>query len=101
MARSEFQAGDWVVYTKQKASQEPGKRAQEITPAAHGDLYTYVVDKHWVVTEVRGNEVHLKTRRGKLHVVASDDPMLRKANFLERLLWRSRFQQVEQSQTGG
>jgi hypothetical protein len=88
----DFAAGDWVIYTKQKVSQSPGRRAQEVSPAEKGDTYSYVVDKYWIVAEVQADgKLMLKTRRGKQHVVEPDDPMLRKASWWERILYASRF----------
>ncbi len=93
MASSRFHAGDWVVYTKQKVSESPGKRAQEISAAEKGDSYTYVVDKYWTVSEALANgQLRLRTRRGKQHLVDSADPMLRRARWWEKLLYYRRFQ---------
>lgn len=95
MKSSTFQVGDWVIYRKSKQSPVPGPRAQQITPNSHGDAYSYVVDKFWVVAEVlEGQLVRLRTRRGKKHVISTRDPNLRAPRFWERWLYRSRFENV-------
>jgi hypothetical protein len=91
-----YKPGDWIVYTKQKVSPAPGKRAQEVTPAAKGDTYSYVVDKFWVVANTLDNgKLLIKTRRGKVHEVDCQDPMLRKASWWEKILYKSRFPRLE------
>ena len=92
MSVDDFSVGDWVIYTKQKVSQSPGRRAQEVSPAKKGDTYSYVVDKFWIVADRHEDgKLMLKTRRGKQHTVDADDPMLRKASWWERILYASRF----------
>ncbi|QDV26552.1 hypothetical protein [Aureliella helgolandensis] len=87
-----YQVGDWVVYTKQKVSPSPGRRAQDVAPAAKGELYSYIVEKYWTVCDVlEDGQVKLRTRRGKEHLVKPTDPMLRKASIFERILLRKRF----------
>lgn len=87
-----YRPGDWVVYTKQKFSTSPGKRAQDVTPAEKGDSYTYVVDKFWVVAGISDEgQLRLRTRRGKEHLVDPADPMLRRAHWWERLIYAARF----------
>lgn len=92
MVKKQFHVGDKVVLTLDKFGVNPGRRAKNIAPAPHGELYSYQVDKYWVVTEVRadGNLV-VKTRRGKTHLVTADDPRLRKASWLERWFFAKRF----------
>lgn len=92
LTRAVYQPGDLVIYTMPKHSRHPGPRARSIHPAPMGDDYSYVVDKFWVVAElVDGQQVLLKTRRGKTHMVRTDDPLLRKARWWERWRYRSRF----------
>ena len=92
----EYQPGDWVIYRKTKHSDHPGPRAQKILPASHGDEYTYLVDKFWVVTDVSDDgQIAIRTRRGKQHRVDADDFNLRKASLWERLWYRNRFESVE------
>ncbi|MCA8943405.1 MAG: hypothetical protein KDB80_12650, partial [Planctomycetes bacterium] len=75
-----------------KCTTRPGPRARSVSPARHGDHYSYVVDKLWIVGEVRTDgRLALVTRRGKRHVVSKDDPRLRKPNWWERILFRRRF----------
>jgi len=96
MTRPEFQVGDWVIYRKSKQSTQPGPRAEGIKPFEKGDGYAYTVDKYWVVAEVRDDgHLLLRTRRGKEHVIAPDDPALHKANWWQRWRRRKRFEEVE------
>lgn len=87
-----FQPGDPVVYRATKFSDSPGPRAENITAAEHGENYSYQVDKFWTVEEVLDDgRLRLRTRRGKEHVLAEDDPRLRRANLWERLVYKKRF----------
>ena len=98
MRSSALKPGDWVIYRVQKSSFSPGRRAQDVTPAAGGDAYTYIVEKYWIVENVLDDgQVRLRTRRGKEHVVALDDPRLRRARWWERWLLAARFRAVEHS----
>ncbi|MCA9234295.1 MAG: hypothetical protein KDA44_02430 [Planctomycetales bacterium] len=96
MSTRTFQPGDWVIYRLQKVSASPGPRAQDVVPAAHGEEYSYLVDKFWVVDEVLGDgKLRLRTRRGKTHVVAPTDRRLRRPRWWEKWLLAGRFQAVE------
>jgi hypothetical protein len=87
-----FRPGDVVVYRKPKNSVRPGPHAREIQPAPNGDSYSYFVDKLWRVISIQSGEtLVVRTRKGKLHVVASDDPRLRRPRWWERLLLWHRF----------
>jgi hypothetical protein len=84
--------GEKVVFAKEKHSGRPGHRAQDVSASAKGDNYSYIVEKYWVILEVRedGNLL-LATRRGKKHELPADHPNLRPASFFERFLLRRRF----------
>jgi len=86
-----YHPNDWVVYTREKHSLSPGPRAKNISPSPHGELYSYEVDKYWIVREVREKDLVLETRRGKTHTVELADRRLRKANWWERLFLSNRF----------
>ena len=87
-----YHPGDWVVYRKTKFGLRPGPRAENVVPARQGEEYSYEVDKYWSVTQVLSSgRLMLMTRRGKLHEVATDDPLLRRANIWERFVLRQRF----------
>ncbi len=91
-----FRVGDWVVYQVTKQTTHPGPRAHAIRPSLRGELYSYAVDKLWVVSEVRSDgQLVLVTRRGKQHVVAASDPLLRRPSLWERWLWRNRFPRLD------
>ncbi len=95
MARS-YEIGDWVVYTQKKQSPAPGPRAKNINPSQYGELYSYQVDKFWVVADAKNaQELVLKTRRGKSHIVQASDVRLRKARWWERLFLKARFPSTE------
>jgi hypothetical protein len=99
MESTAFSPGDWVIYRRQKTSASPGRRARKIIPAVHGDNYSYLVEKYWIVDEVLPDRrLKLRTRRGKEHVVPMGDPRLRRARWWERWLYAARFRAVEQSQ---
>jgi hypothetical protein len=95
MTRS-YEVGDWVVYTQRKQSPAPGPRAKNINPSQYGELYSYQVDKYWVVASVNDSgELILKTRRGKEHAVPASDACLRKARWWERLFMKARFPELD------
>lgn len=92
MFRKTFQPGDPVVYRKTKHSPLPGPRAEQIIPSRGGDDYAYCVDKYWTVRELTDeNELLVVTRRGKTHLLSTDDPNLRHANLWERWFMGGRF----------
>ena len=89
--KARFRPGDVVVYRKQKSSLHPGPHAKDIKPAAHGDFYSYSVEKFWRVVAVRPDDTLVVcTRKGKQHTVATGDPNLRRAHWWERLLFSHR-----------
>ena len=89
---AQFQPGDCVIYRKQKYSLHPGPHAKGISPAPHGDSYSYWVDKFWRVIVVQpDHKVIVCTRRGKQCTLADDDPALHRANWWQRLLYQHRF----------
>ena len=87
-----YHRGDPVIVRVSKSSTSPGPRAQSIRPASAGDAYRYVVEKFWIVEEVRsdGNLV-LRTRTGKSHLVSADARVVRRASLWERWRYRGRF----------
>jgi hypothetical protein len=94
--KTRFKPGDWVIYRKHKYSVHPGPHAKGITPALHGDSYSYQVDKFWTVIAVQADDqIVVRTRRGKQLTLSVDDPALRRAHWWERLLFRSRFPVLE------
>ncbi|MEZ6088547.1 MAG: hypothetical protein R3C05_11080 [Pirellulaceae bacterium] len=96
MDATKLKRGDWMIYRKQKSSTSPGARATDVHPTTGGDTYHYLVDKFWVVEEViDGEQVRLRTRRGKQNTIAISDPRLRRPNWWERLLYRNRFRAIE------
>lgn len=86
-----FKSNDWVVYTREKHGVSPGRRAKNISPALRGDLYSYEVDKYWVVRQVLPDVLVLETRTGKQHRVPKSDRRLRHASWWERILYANRF----------
>jgi hypothetical protein len=87
-----FRPGEVVVYRKHKSSLHPGHRARDVQPAPHGDSYSYSVEKFWLVVAVQsGNTLVCRTRKGKLHAVAADDPNVRPLRWWEKLFLRHRF----------
>lgn len=95
----EWNRGDLAVYQMQKRSTSPGPRAKDVHPAGSGDTYSYIVDKYWVVADIRDDgSLVLRTRRGKEHVVSPDDFRLRKPRLLERWLLSHRFPRLDASE---
>ncbi|MCA8984660.1 MAG: hypothetical protein R3C12_17580 [Planctomycetaceae bacterium] len=93
---SQFQVGDPVVYLMTKQSSHPTLRATYVAPSQHGDSYCYVVEKFWVVKEIRGDgQLVVQTRRGKTRVLSPDDPCLKRANWWHRWVHRDRFPQLD------
>lgn len=93
-----FKVGDWVVYEKQKHGTCPGRRAKVVHPSEHGETYSYIVEKFWIVAKDCGDgTLELLTRRGKRHQVAIGDCHLRLANWWERFWHRQRFPQPPQN----
>lgn len=100
--KQRYSIGDWVIYRKSKMSPQPGPRAAQIAPSASGETYAYVVDKFWVVVDTGENgDLVLQTRRGKRHELSAEDPGLRHANWLDRLRYSRRFQEVELAISNG
>lgn len=96
MDATRLKPGDRVIYRKQKSSTSPGERAIEVRPASSGETYQYMVDKFWIVDEVlEDNQIRLRTRRGKIHIVPADDLRMRTPRWWERWLYRSRFESIE------
>ncbi|MEY3172370.1 MAG: hypothetical protein RLZZ436_283 [Planctomycetota bacterium] len=92
MPQSAYQPGDLVVYTVSKQGLHPGPGARDIQPVPNGEDYTYVVDKYWMVQQLADEgRVIIVTRRGKTREVSAADPLLRKANWWQRLRYRDRF----------
>jgi len=105
LQNQQYQTGDLVVYTMTKHSPHPGPRARSVHPAELGEDYSYLVDKFWMVVKtVDQDKVQLVTRTGKTRMCLTADPLLRKANWWQRLRYRNRFpnEQVLQAvQTAG
>jgi hypothetical protein len=90
-----FKPGEFVVFRRMKYTTHPGRRAQDVQATPHGDLYSYYVEKSWIVESVQADgKLLLKTRRGKTHVVDPSDPNLRHASLWDRLRYRKRFAEL-------
>lgn len=97
MNRGGWQVGDWAIYKKSKHGAKPTPRAKELHPAEKGNDYSYVVDKYWIVIEVGEEQLHLRTRKGKVHLVSYSDPALSKPKWWQRWLLKRRFEAVIES----
>lgn len=94
--RDSLQPGDPVIFCVSKFSTDPGPRASDVHPAAHGETYSYSVNKFWRVISLEDDgTLILGTRRGKRHRVERHDPRLRAASFWERWLYSNRFPAVD------
>ena len=90
-----FNRGDLLIYKKQKQSNRPGPRARSVASAVQDGVFSYVVDKLWIVGTIGEDgtlEVH--TRSGKCHQVAADDPNLRRVNWWQSIWYRSSYQEL-------
>jgi hypothetical protein len=88
--------GSPVVYRKTKFSVHPGPRAQNVSPAKHGDSYGYYVDKPWRFLKYKSpDKIIVKTRRGKQLELDANDPNLRPASLWDRFRFRGRFPAVD------
>ncbi len=102
MTRKKYNPGEPVVFRMSKHSPRPGPRAREVHPSRGGEDYAYVVDKFWVIEQVRTDgKLLLRTRRGKAHVIDSGDPSLRRLRWWERLFRRGRFPSLQSIPTAG
>jgi hypothetical protein len=95
-----FRVGERVIFRMSKRSAHPGPRAVHVRPETAGEGYQYEVNKFWTVREVRGDQLVLLTRRGKLRVVNASDPALRRAGWWERLAYSNRFPVAAKSASG-
>lgn len=86
-----FKVNDWVVCTREKHSLSPGPRAKNISPSPHGEMYSYEVDKYWIVREITEDSVVLETRTGKKHALPKTDRRLRHPTWWERFFYADRF----------
>jgi len=94
-----FRPNQPVVYVAVKRSVHPGPRAHDIIPESQGEGYVYQVDKFWLVEEVNGHTLKLRTRTGKTHEVDAGDPSVRPASWWERFIYRDRFPSSHWDQT--
>jgi len=87
-----LKVGDRIIYSKTKFSMHPTVRARHMFPSEHGEDYSYVVDKYWVVADVLADgRLVAKTRRGKLHHLRPTDANLRKAPLVELVFHHDKF----------
>lgn len=86
-----FKVNDWVVCTREKHSLSPGPRAKNISPSPHGEMYSYEVDKYWIVREITDDTLVLETRTGKKHELPKSDRRLRHPTWWERFFYADRF----------
>lgn len=94
MRTDQFRKGDPVIFTKTKFSVRPGPRAEDISPASHGESYSYLVKKFWTVIDRTDDRLLVQTRRGKRHWINLDDPALRAPTWWEQIKYRERFPEV-------
>lgn len=91
-----YKTGTPVIYRKSKYGTAPGPRAVHISPARYGDLYSYCVEKLWLVVACPSSDkIEVMTRRGKRMELDVNDPNLRPANLLDRLRYWGRFPKPE------
>ncbi len=98
MASQRFQVGALVVYRRTEISAQPAPNARQIAPTPSGEGYSYCVDKYWQVKQINADGTLLvRTRGGGEHTVRADDPNLRHASFVERLMLARTFEPTRRS----
>ncbi|MCA9473116.1 MAG: hypothetical protein MRJ96_11200 [Nitrospirales bacterium] len=86
-----IKAGDFVIFSKYKTSSHPSPHAKAVSPAQHGDTYSYVIDKFWKVVRVFDDDtIEVETRRGKRNRIDANTPLVRKIRPWERVIFRHR-----------
>jgi hypothetical protein len=87
-----FKIGEFVIVGKPKRSTHPSPQAKDVHPAQHGETYSYIIEKFWKVVRVFDDgTIEIETRGGKRHRLDTDNTLLRKAGFWDRLMFRHRF----------
>jgi hypothetical protein len=94
-----YKIGDRVIYRKSKKSDAPSPNAIDLQAEAFGESYRYSIKKYWAIAEIDGDRVQVITRRGKRHWLNHQDPLLRKANWCERLFRYEKFPMFDQNLT--
>lgn len=90
-AAARFRRGDLVVCQVAKCGTHPSPRARQVLPSKQGEQYRYFICKYWMIVDVDGGRLLVRTRRGKERWVAADTPTLHRARWWERWLFASRF----------
>lgn len=89
---SKWKVGDPIILNKSKVSDHPGPRAENVHASAHGEQYSYTVEKFWAVKEVHEDgAITVVTRTGKEHTFDGSDHRLRAPNLLDKLKNKDRF----------
>jgi hypothetical protein len=86
-----MKVGDKVIYRKHRCKDKLSKNAINIRPSLKGESYSYDVDKFCKVKKVEDGIVTIVTRKGKEREIEVGSKDLRKANWLQRLIYRNRF----------
>ena len=93
-----FKRGDLLVYKKQKQSNRPGARAHSTAAAVQDGVFSYVVDKFWIVVKVCDDDtLEVQTRGGKRHRLNIADPNLRRLTWWQRIWYRNRLRELKQA----
>jgi len=81
-----------VVHRSQIHSTSPAPNAKGVYAAPHGDDYSYYVEEYVkVVAVLPEGKLIVCTRYGTQRALCAEDPMLRRATWWERLLFRKLF----------
>lgn len=90
-----FKRGDVLIYKKQKQSIRPGPRAHSVAAAVQDGVFSYVVDKLWIVGKIcEDGTLEVHARGGKCHKLFADDPNLRRLNWWQRIWYRSSYEDL-------
>jgi hypothetical protein len=84
-----YAVGDHVVYHKPRHCPPSDGRSWNICASRHGDAHP---NKYWIVSSVlTDGMIEVMSAKWKVHPVKENDTNLRKASFIERLLFWHRF----------
>jgi hypothetical protein len=90
--RRELKLGMFVVYRSQRHSTSPEPNAKGVYATPHVDDYSYYVEEYARVAAVLPDgKLLICTKNGTQRTLQAEEPLLRRAGWWERLLFRKNF----------
>ncbi len=87
-----YRVGDKIVYLCEQHTKQPAPHAKHVFAERRGELYQYQIASYATVVRVWANErLEVEADSGELRVIGTNDPCLRRANWIERLFLARRF----------